>query len=600
MSVDISQFHQAFFEETAEHLAEMERLLVALDIDAPDPEQLNAIFRAAHSVKGGSGIFGFKEMAEVTHILESLLDLLRKGRTHLRSSMVDAFLEAGDTLGALLECYRSGAEPGVEQHAACADISVKLQRLCDGAIVEPVDAGYGLFEDERPAVDDDSFGFFDEPPAAAIESDDDSFGFFTDEPIAAAPVASVAAEPARAATAAPKAAAAAESSSIRVSIEKTDQLINLVGELVITEAMLEQMSREFDPVQSERLYQALAQLQRNTRQLQEAAMSLRMLPIGQVFSRFPRLVRDLAAKLGKEIELVLEGESTELDKSLIEKLADPLTHIVRNSIDHGIELPEERRNSGKNARGSVRLRAFHQGGNIVIEVVDDGRGLHREKILAKARERGIPVHADMSDGEVWLLVFEPGFSTADVVTDVSGRGVGMDVVRRNIAAMSGRVEVDSWQGQGSRVTIRLPLTLAILDGMLVNSGGETYVIPLAGIIESLQPEPGSISTIAGRGRVVRVRGEYLPLVALHELFGLRSHCSDSSDAIVVLLEAAGGTFALQVDGLAGQSQVVIKSLESNYRRVDGFSGATILGSGRVAMILDVDSIQRMSLQAKAA
>ena len=358
--------------------------------------------------------------------------------------------------------------------------------------------------------------------------------------------------------------------------------------------MLEQMGRELDLDQGERMYQALSQLARNTRQLQEAAMSLRMLPIGQIFSRFPRLVRDLASKLGKQIDLVIEGEHTELDKSLIEKLTDPLTHIVRNSIDHGIELPDQREAAGKNLCGRVQLRAFHRGGNIVIEVIDDGRGLNRDKILAKARERGLPVSDDMSDADVWQLIFEPGFSTADVVTDVSGRGVGMDVVRRNIAAMSGRVDIESWTGHGSRIAIRLPLTLAILDGMLVNVGEETYVVPLASIIESLQPEPGSVSSVAGRGRVIRVRGEYIPLVALHELFNMPSRCDDVYTSIVVLLEASTSTFALQVDALAGQSQVVIKSLEANYRRVEGFSGATILGSGRVAMILDIDGLLHMS------
>lgn len=620
MKVDTSQFHQAFFDESAEHLAEMERLLVALDIDNPDPEDLNAIFRAAHSVKGGSGIFGFTEMASVTHALESLLDLLRKNIARPESAMIDAILKTGDLLGELLQCYRAGSELDANLHSACDAAIEELQQLCivaaskGGAVASSSaparvdDDSFGFFDDE-PTPSDEGFGFFaDEPTSdgyglfAEDEEKNNDFGFFDNAPGTSPAATAVSSSPIPApveSASAPIAAVSSkavstESSSIRVSIEKTDELINLVGELVITEAMLEQMGRELDLDPGERIYQALSQLARNTRQLQEAAMSLRMLPIGQIFSRFPRLVRDLAGKLGKQIDLIIEGEHTELDKGLIEKLTDPLTHIVRNSIDHGIETPDQRTGSGKNPRGKVQLRAFHRGGNIVIEVVDDGRGLHREKILAKARERGFPVNDEMSDADVWQLIFEPGFSTAEAVTDVSGRGVGMDVVRRNIAAMSGRVDIESWQGQGSRIAIRLPLTLAILDGMLVNVGAETYVVPLASIVESLQPEAKNISTVVGRGRVIRVRGEYIPLIALHELFNTPSHCRDVGESIVVLLEAATGTFALQVDALAGQSQVVIKSLENNYRRVAGFTGATILGSGRVAMILDVDGLLRMS------
>ncbi|MFT3931718.1 MAG: chemotaxis protein CheA [Spongiibacteraceae bacterium] len=614
MKVDTSQFHQAFFDETAEHLAEMERLLVALNIDNPDAEDLNAIFRAAHSVKGGSGIFGFTEMASVTHVLESLLDLLRKGSVDPQPAMIDASLKAGDLLGELLQCYRAGSELDQGMHDSCKKIIDELQVLSASSpekgkrksrkeAKKPVDDdSFGFFDDvATDNANDAGFGFFDEAPVVEKKpSDADAgFGFFDETPAQLASQSTspnvqspVMAESKLAATT--SRATASESSSIRVSVEKTDQLINLVGELVITEAMLEQMGRELDLEQGERMHQALSQLARNTRQLQEAAMSLRMLPIGQIFSRFPRLVRDLAGKLGKQIDLVVEGESTELDKGLIEKLTDPLTHILRNSIDHGIETTAEREAAGKSARGKVQLRAFHRGGNVVIEVIDDGRGLNREKIIAKARERGFPVSDTMSDADVWQLIFEPGFSTADAITDVSGRGVGMDVVRRNINSMSGRVDIESWHGQGSRIAIRLPLTLAILDGMLVNVGVETYVVPLSSIVESLQPEPENISTVGGRGRLIRVRGEYIPLVALHEIFNIPSACKSVRDSIVVLLEAATGTFALQVDALAGQSQVVIKSLETNYRRVAGFSGATILGSGRVAMILDVDGLLRMS------
>lgn len=387
-----------------------------------------------------------------------------------------------------------------------------------------------------------------------------------------------------------KAAASVETNSIRVSIGKVDQMINLVGELVITQAMLAQTASEIDPVISEKLQSGMNHLERNTRDLQEAVMSIRMLPMSFVFSRYPRVVRDLAAKLNKKVELKTVGEGTELDKGLIEKIADPLTHLVRNSLDHGIELPEKRIAAGKLAKGTITLRAFQQGGSIVIEVGDDGAGLNREKILAKARERGLPVRDDMPDQEVWMLIFEAGFSTAEKVTDVSGRGVGMDVVKRNIQSMGGRVEVNSVLGVGTRITIRLPLTLAILDGLSVTVGDQMFIVPLTYITESLQPSENDIRTISGRGRVVQVRGEYLPVIALHEIFNIRPKSTEIKDGILVILDADGHKAAMLVDELIGQHQVVIKSLESNYRRVHGVSGATIMGDGKVALILDTTGL----------
>jgi len=387
-----------------------------------------------------------------------------------------------------------------------------------------------------------------------------------------------------------------ETSSIRVSIEKVDQMINLVGELVITQAMLAQTASQFDPVVFEKLYSGLNQLERNTRDLQESVMSIRMMPISFVFSRYPRVVRDLASKLNKLVELKTVGENTELDKGLIEKIADPLTHLVRNSLDHGIEIPEKRIAAGKPAQGTITLRAFHQGGSIVIEVNDDGAGLNRGKILAKASERGLPVHDGMTDQEVWLLIFEAGFSTAEAVTDVSGRGVGMDVVKRNIQGMGGRIDIESASGVGTRISIRLPLTLAILDGLSVAVGDQMFIVPLNYITESLQPTAADIKTIVGHGRVVQVRDEYLPVIALHEIFNLRPNVTAVHEGILVILEAEGHKAALFVDDLVGQHQVVIKSLESNYRRVQGVSGATIMGDGKVALILDTSALVMTSQQ----
>ncbi len=388
--------------------------------------------------------------------------------------------------------------------------------------------------------------------------------------------------------------------SIRVGTEKIDALINLVGELVITQAMLTQRAADLDPVQYEKLLNGLSQLDRNTRLLQEAVMATRMLPMEAVFSRFPRVVRDLAAKLNKQVRLVTVGEQTELDKSVIEKITDPLNHLVRNSLDHGLETAADRIARGKDATGTIKLSASHQGGNILIEVSDDGRGLDRARILAKAQEKGIVCSDTMSDTEVWQLIFAPGFSTAEKVTDVSGRGVGMDVVKRNIQALGGSVDLSSPPGSGTKVIIRLPLTLAILDGMSVAVGEDVYILPLGSVIESLQPLPEQVKRMAGQGTVVRVRNEYLPLMDLREWFGLPGERRLPHEVIVVIVESEGRKLAMQIDELVGQQQVVIKSLEANYRRVRGVSGATILGDGRVSLIIDVGSIVRLYSQSAAA
>ncbi|MFN3594354.1 MAG: chemotaxis protein CheW [Thiobacillaceae bacterium] len=738
MTIDLSQFTQVFFEEAAEHLANMEALLLALDVDAPDSEDLNAIFRAAHSIKGGSGTFGFGDMTEVTHILETLLDRVRKAELRLTPEMVDAFLAAGDVLKAMLAHHQGGEpvdeadvqaictrmqqlsgdppeksaqrvrywlecalSPAIAGDAASVDnLLAGLAELGACEIVERPTAGvprlalwvetaageaqlrevlgfyafpediridaasapaaaatsgdsahqepYGLFTEapaEAAATADPGYGFLDtapgtpsaetppaEPgygffdaapgsPAPAMETpavtEGEGYGLFNAAPGAPAPETAAPAPNQPGSTSHGRRASddprievsragrrqtdkvvvstAAESSSIRVSVEKVDQLINLVGELVITQAMLAQSASHLDPMQAERLLAGIDQLARNTRDLQEAVMSIRMLPMSMVFSRFPRLVRDLAGKLGKQVELRTIGEATELDKGLIEKITDPLTHLVRNSLDHGIETPEQRVSAGKSPKGALTLKAAHQGGNIIIEVIDDGAGLNREKILAKARERGLPVHDGMSDSEVWQLIYAPGFSTADHVTDVSGRGVGMDVVKKNIEGLGGRVEIESSPGFGTRTIISLPLTLAILDGMSVRVGSETYIVPLTLVVESLQPRPEDIRSIAGEGRVVHIRGEYLPLVPLAEVFDVHGAQQDPARGILMVVEAEGGRAALCVDELLGQHQVVIKSLESNYRKVPGVSGATILGDGRVALILDIAAVTRMGL-----
>jgi two-component system chemotaxis sensor kinase CheA len=459
------------------------------------------------------------------------------------------------------------------------------------------------------------FGFHEGAPGAPppeVASTDPGYGFFDDAPGApaegSAPLPAATAEPASdtatkaavpavkvaAKAEAAKPAAAVESATLRVSVEKVDQLINLVGELVITQAMLAQNSKGIDAGLYQQMTSGLADLERNTRDLQEAVMSIRMIPMSMVFNRFPRMLRDLAAKLGKKVDLVTVGEATELDKGMVEKITDPLTHLVRNSCDHGIELPADRVAKGKPETGTITLVASHQGGSIVIEVRDDGRGLNREKLIKKAREKGIDAPDSMTDQDCWNLIFAPGFSTADVVTDVSGRGVGMDVVKKNILALGGTVDIDSAEGYGMSVKVRLPLTLAIMDGMSVGVGEECYILPLGSVVESFQVQPNMIKTIGTTGRVVEVRDEYMPVIDLEKVFDVPRFDFEHVSNIMVVVEAEGQRVALLVDELLGQQQVVVKNLEANYRKVPDVSGATIMGDGRVALILDIGTLVRRS------
>jgi len=392
-----------------------------------------------------------------------------------------------------------------------------------------------------------------------------------------------------------------EATSIRVNIEKIDELINTVGELVITQAMLSELGRRFEGPMAEQFRSGLSQLERNMRELQESVMRVRMLPISFTFSRFPRMVRDLAQRLGKQIELKMTGEQTELDKTVLEKIGDPLVHLVRNSIDHGIESPEARAAAGKSPVGTVHLDACHRGGNIAVEIRDDGAGLDKNRILAKARSRGLVGPNDvLSDEQIHELIFLPGFSTAEKTTDVSGRGVGMDVVRRNVKELGGKIEIGSEFGRGSRFVITLPLTLAIVDGQSVAVGTETYIVPLTSIIESLQLQSQSVSRLSGRGEVFSFRGDYLPIVRLHEVFGVKPRSRLLNEGLIVVAEGDGRRVGLFVDDLLGQQQVVIKSMETNYGHIDGVAGATILGDGSVALILDLPGLIRVASKRAAA
>ncbi len=692
MSIDLSQFHQVFYEESYEGLDAMEQGLLAMDMDEPDDEVINTIFRAAHSIKGGSGTFGFMQVASFTHVVETLLDEVRSGTRKINQDTLDLLLTSVDCMRTMLEELQAGGEPDMSNPN---DLKAKFEAVLSGNDASAADnsadtggdAGTPPAEDES-ATDGTGKGWLihfvpeiqmlqtgNEPArmlrqlselcegnlvsTAHIESlpdihninpehcfiswhievhhdvprsdVDEVFEWVIDDaeieitplsaatdavtdvdntaaemptlesaetPAAAAETPATAAEtPAAAESTAKKTApkkAAPESSSIRVSIDKVDSLINMVGELVITQSMLGELGENFDMSHVQRLQEGLAQLEHNTRELQESVMKIRMMPISFIFSRFPRLVRDVSRALDKKIELKMTGDSTELDKTVMEKLGDPMVHLVRNSIDHGIEIPSERLASGKDETGVVELKAYHQSGNVVIEIQDDGAGLNKDRILQKAQEKGlVPAGAELSDEKIFDLIFQPGFSTADVVSDLSGRGVGMDVVRRNIAALNGSIDVSSTVGEGSRFVIRLPLTLAILDGQLVRVGEQTYIFPLVSIVESIQMDNRPLNNVGGHSDVLQLRDEYVPIVALKDIFVGGKIMDAAENSIIVVVEHDGEKVGVVVDELLGQQQVVIKSLEDNYQKVEGISGATILGDGTVALIIDITGMAKM-------
>ncbi len=698
MTIDLTQFHDAFFEESFEALDSMEAALLKLDIGAPESELINTIFRVAHSIKGGSATFGFSDIASFTHSLETLLDELRSGGMQVTLAMSDILLKSVDVLRAMLravqakqpvdaqkvsdlqfdlelmiaqkpklvpvpilapvstaaptapvptasspapagtatpaealksdaahwqisfrpyrELFARGNDPlrMMRELAELGDlvVNVDVSRIPVLAQLDPSDchlswtlALHGdVSEDAIRQVFEWAEGDCDlklqmigSPAVAAAVSAEQILS----APLTPAPFP--APSPTSRADTKPEVPVSTlgDSSSIRVSVEKIDELMNTVGELVITQAMLSQLGTLIEGTTAEKLRAGLAQLERNMRELQESVMRVRMLPITFVFSRFPRMVRDLAQRLGKHVELKLTGEQTELDKTVLEKIGDPLVHLVRNSIDHGIESPEVRAAAGKPAFGTIHLDACHRGGNIAVEVTDDGAGLDKDRILAKARSRGLVGPNDLlSDEQINELIFVPGFSTAEKTTDVSGRGVGMDVVRRNVKELGGKIELRTERGKGSRFIITLPLTLAIVDGQSVAVGTETYIVPLISIVESMQLKTSNVSRLSGRGEVFSFRGDYLPIIRLHELYGVEPHTRNLQEGLVVVAEGEGRRVGLFVDDLLGQQQVVIKSLEANYGHVEGVSGATILGDGSVALILDVPGIIRAaSLRAAA-
>lgn len=693
MAIDMTQFYQVFFEESFEGLEVMESGLLSMDRGMVDAEEINAIFRAAHSIKGASGTFGFNNIHDFTHVVETLLDEIRNGKRLPTQEVVSALLGSVDTIREMLQAAQDGSEV---DGAAVKEKSDELHRILNvesedtaGEKGDAADAPEETIESElaqqwmpdqrllgwhiifRPLphltrTGNDPLRILHElanlgelqihadvsavPALSRMEPEncylswdlhlngevpredlDDVFDWVEDDcDLIIIPVFPEAkksgprpeqtdksakqAEPSeerrkeerrtevrrspidRRSVARRAGETVAGSSSIRVDIEKVDSLINMVGELVITQSMLSMMGQDFTMERVEQLKDGLDQLERHTRELQESVMLIRMVPISFAFNRFPRMVHDLGVKLGKKIELKMSGENTEVDKTVIEKIGDPLVHLVRNSLDHGIEPPAERLAAGKPETGKIELNAYHKGGSIIIEVKDDGSGLPKEKILNKAIDLGfVDDGHDLSERQIYELIFQPGFSTTNTVSDLSGRGVGMDVVRRNINELGGYIQINSEEGIGSSFTIRLPLTLAILDGQIISAGSDTYIMPLVSIIESLQIRKDMINIVAGRGETVRLRDEYIPIIRLHEIFGVEdAQAIDLCDGLLVIVESDGKRRGLFVDDLIGQQQVVVKSLEANYQQVDGISGATILGDGSVALILDVPGIFRLA------
>lgn len=682
MTFDMSQFLATFYEESFEGLDIMEKELLELDVGEADLETINTIFRAAHSIKGGSGTFGLNDVASFTHVMETLLDEMRDGKRDVTQNGVNILLESVDVLREMLITLQAEEELDTDRIAVVKQKLDDLLMSTSGevtatvtSVVETTDTNAQKTDSDtaisgwlikfKPHVDmlqtgNDPVRMFRELAAlgeltaipdtselpdfllmepessalsweltlkgdinkssieevfdwveddcdlslseimnstSAVEADTGIVNIADNEKTDAATSVSVVTAKNNPVTPKAKRKASTEASSIRVSIDKVDELINMVGELVITQSMLSQLGEEekFGEAEIEKLKSGLMQLERNTREMQENVMRIRMLPISFVFQRFPRLVHDLSSQLEKNIELKLSGESTELDKTVMEKIGDPLVHLVRNSLDHGIEKPEVRLAAGKPETGEIHLNAYHEGGNIVIEITDDGAGLNLEKILSKAKSSGLVGENDtLSDEDIADLIFRPGFSTADVVSDVSGRGVGMDVVRRNIRALGGTVDVKTFSGTGSTFTIRLPLTLAILDGQSVVVGEEVYIVPLVAIVESIQVDSSLVNQITGKTEVYRLRDEYIPIVTLCDVFNVKAKHENIEDGLLVVVEAEGKKVALFVDDLLGQQQVVIKSLETNFKSVEGISGATILGDGTVALILDVSGLISIS------
>ena len=679
MSIDLSQFIPTFLEECFEGIELMEASL--LNLEQGDEETINSIFRAAHSIKGGAGTFGFNHVTEFTHLVETLLDEMRDGRRNIAHKDIEILLDSVDCMRLLIEAIRddcsyddskvivtsqlltatlnnnsidenivedttkdnentsnaiaddnlthwsisfipehhlvqTGNDPLLLLNALAELGKVSVTANCNSipslvdldatelyiswqitlitaAKKEDIAEIFEWVEDDCQLVISNEESIDKKPTEINVDIANEADELTAEKPTIKAKTKVKPNVTNDSNLQKPK----AESGSIRVGVDKVDSLINLVGELVITQSMLSELGNDFELSKVARLNSGLEQLLQNTKELQESVMRIRMLPISFAFNRFPRLIHDLSKKMGKEIELLISGEQTELDKSVMEQISDPLVHLVRNAVDHGIEATDVRIAKGKPEKGTVSLDAYHQGGSIVIEIKDDGGGIDSNVILAKAIENGlVDESTSLSESQVYDLLFEPGFSTAKTLSDISGRGVGMDVVKRNIQSLGGRIQIESTLGVGSTFKVFLPLTLAILDGQLVKVGREVYIIPLITIVESLQTQEALINRTSGDMVLYRLREDNVPVIPIYKLFNIPAQNKAIKNSLLVVVEADGQKVGLMVDDLLAQQQVVVKSLNENYQQVEGVSGATILGDGSVAMILDVPSMINMALK----
>jgi two-component system chemotaxis sensor kinase CheA len=635
---DMARIQELFTAEAKELTATLETAALALEAAPDDRERLNEVFRAAHSLKGAAAMVGFNDIAALTHALETMLDMWRAGELQPQAAHFGALLRAADMLRVLIESP-DGTSPDVDHQGLAAE----LKQLCqveEAEAEEPAERAAvsggsvrvrfwpqpdafqwggdpllvlrevrGLVSSMRVRLDAEGLPSLDEIspdgayfhweleltplPDVQLARIQEAFTFFDgvaeigyellDKPRAQQPTA--ARHVAAADTGAAPRVAASDAATIRVATEKVDKVIDLMGELVIAQAVVRELVRKSGQAQVA-LQEAVLLTDRHLRELQERVMSIRMVPVGAAFARVPRVVRDLAQKLDKRVRLELMGTETELDKTLMDKLSDPLMHLVRNALDHGIETPDEREASGKSDTALLQVHAYARGGNVFVEVSDDGRGLDRERIRAKALERGLLGANDhVGDEQLWKFICHPGFSTKQEVTEVSGRGVGLDVVQRNVEELGGELQIESERGRGTRFRLRLPLTLTILDGLLLCAGTETCVLPLSDIAFSLRIAPGQARSLVGLSQILDLPNETLPLLDLAQVLGhARQNAEEAPLAVVV--HCGGYRYALRVDALLGQTQAVVKSLETHYRRVPGIVGATILGDGRVALILD--------------
>ena len=568
-----------FLSDYNEHLESAEKQALLIESDATAEEPLHALYRAFHTLKGVSSFFGLTQITNLAHAAEDLLNLARDGKLVLKEEPFELVLSTLDSLRRIVVGVPDllSADEAPPADVAAATLIARLRCVVAGG--PPVRCGAEGAEGNGSAF---TAGTGCEKPAPSGRET-------VETPLAHEP-------PGPAERAAPTRAGGGGhevKETVRVDRGRLDQLIDMIGELVIGESMVRQEVSEKLPDDE---VQSVDQLGRTVRELQEMSLSLRMVPIAATFQKMHRIVRDISRKLGKQVRFEVRGEDTELDKTMVDQLSDPLMHMVRNAVDHGIEMPETRVASGKPGEGHVLLQAYLQNGNFYIELTDDGRGLDRRAILDKAEQRGVisPSEAEaMADGDVWQLIFAPGFSTASEVTDVSGRGVGMDVVKRGVEALNGSIEIESASGRGSVFRVRLPLTMAIVDGLSVSLSDDTFIVPLVSVVESIRPQASDIKTIIGRGEVVLVRGATVPLVRLHRVFNRPGRELDPARALVVIVETDGRQLAIMVDELLGQVQAVMKSLESNYRKVPGIAGATILGNGEVAFILDVQGLAKL-------